>query len=107
MTEGLGTTSERCGIIYSRKAPAIRASIPPDTRFATPALVVGTAIWEVSEGLALALGLVLALAEVETAVLELSVEVSVTEVLEAVVMVVGELELVLVLGVEVEVVSVV
>lgn len=71
-------------IIYSIRAPATSASMPPETRLAIPALVVGTALWE-AEALALALALALAEAEVETAVLELSVvEVCVAELLEAV-----------------------
>jgi hypothetical protein len=86
-----GLVDKICMIIYSIRAPATRASIPPETRLVIPALVVGTALWDAEE-----LALALALAEVEAAALELS-EVSVAEaeelatVLEAVVMVVAEL----------------
>jgi hypothetical protein len=77
---------------YSMKAPATSASIPPETRVATPALVVGTALSEAEE------------LAVEEAELELSevwladelaevLPVVLAEVLEAVVMVVGELVL--------------
>lgn len=78
-------TTSVCTVIYSIRAPATMASMPPETRLAIPALVVGTALWEAAEELALV--------EVDSAVLELS-EVEVVEaevlatVLEAVVRVV-------------------
>ena len=85
--------------IYSIRAAATRASMPPETRLAMPALVVGTALWDAGvelaapEELALALPLALVLAEVDLA--EVSVAVAEAEVLvavlEAVVRVVGEL----------------
>lgn len=85
--------------IYSIRAAATRASMPPETRLAMPALVVGTALWDAGVELAapeeLALPLALALAEVdfaEDSVEEAEVLVAVlVAVLEAVVKVVGEL----------------
>lgn len=82
-------------IIYSKKAPATRASMPPETRFATaaPESVVGTALCEAEDEVA---------AVEEAAELELSVVAEVlaevlaeveAEVLEAVVKVVAALEL--------------
>jgi hypothetical protein len=83
MNVTLGLVHDKIGIeIYSIRAPATRASKPPETRLATPALAVGTVVWA---------------AVVEAAALELSgvslgvsLGVALAEVLEAVVMV-GEL----------------
>lgn len=70
-------TTSVCTVIYSIRAPATMASMPPETRLAIPALVVGTALWEAAEELALV--------EVDSAVLELSeVEVAEAEVLATV-----------------------
>lgn len=70
-------TTSVCTVIYSIRAPATMASMPPETRLAIPALVVGTALWEAAEELALV--------EVDSAALELSeVEVAEAEVLATV-----------------------
>jgi hypothetical protein len=64
------------GSIYSMAmAPATTARRPPETRLATPALVVGTADWVAEELAALELALV------EEAVLELELSVVLAEVL--------------------------
>lgn len=70
-------------------APATAANRPPDTRFTTPALVVGTEAAEVLEALVLVALVLVASVVVETAELELAL---VLVVLVAVVMVVGVVE---------------
>ena len=78
--------------IYSIRAAATTASMPPETRLAIPALVVGTALWDAVELAAPEeLALALVLAEVDFAEVSVAEAEVLVAVLEAVVKVVGEL----------------